>query len=65
MVGDGPETLGGGAEGPGFGASADPQAIKLTSSKDARIDHLICSHLRREETTRSSRNTERMSAPPP
>ena len=52
-VGDGVETLGGGVDGTGSGASADPQAITPTSSKDARTDHLICSHLRREEPARS------------
>jgi hypothetical protein len=58
-VGDGVETLGEEAYGPCPGASAVPQAITPTSSKDARTDHLICSHLRREEPARSSRHTER------
>jgi hypothetical protein len=40
--------------------SADPQAITPTTSKDAGTDHLICSHLRREEPARSSRHTERL-----
>ena len=48
-VGDGLETLGEGAYGPCLGVSADPHAITPTSSKDARTDHLICSHLRMGE----------------
>jgi hypothetical protein len=48
-LGDGSETLGERADAPVGGASAAPQAITPTSSKDARTDHLICSHLRRDE----------------
>ena len=64
-VGDGLETLGEGADGSGSGASADPQAITPTSSKDARTDHLICSHLRRESPPGPTRGFSSRSATTP